>query len=97
MVRYYGLYGDEPCDDADPTPDYENVLTDWKPPPLWTGLRVGCACTPGFSGLGHGPAVRRRRLSAGWRMPCAASAPVPKVTRPGSGQKMPIGPTTSIC
>ena len=23
-----GPYTDEPCDDVDPTPDYENVLTD---------------------------------------------------------------------
>ena len=28
-----GPYTYEPCDDVDPSPDYENVLTDRKPPP----------------------------------------------------------------
>jgi hypothetical protein len=33
MVRCYGWYSYtyEPCDDVDPTPDYENVLADREP------------------------------------------------------------------
>lgn len=49
-----GSYAYEPCEDVDPTPDYENVLTDGKLPPLRGWLAGGARLRAAPSGLSRG-------------------------------------------
>jgi hypothetical protein len=45
-----GPYTNEPCGDVDPTPDYENVLTELKTAAASDRLGVGCSRAPRFRG-----------------------------------------------